>query len=633
MDGEMEPFRRSEMKMVRIKNLPLKVLGNSAGKRRYFSDAVEVVVEEERARSEAIIAAIGDPITVISDSFRILLQNTALTEMMGEHTGELCYRAYHGLEMPCDECLVVASLRDGNIQCSEKFALRPDGTYHYQEFTVSPIQDAHGKAIAAVELIRDITERKQAELRIASQLAVSSILAESSSVEAAIPQVIEAICRSIGWELGAVWWVDQQESRLRLVDSWHHPEVNAAGFVSASSARTFASGEGLPGRVWASRQNAWIEDVLQDGNYPRKPFAKECGLRGAFAFPVTLGGAVVGVMEFYSREVRTPDPAFLRVMTPLGSQLGQLIERKQAEKALRESERRFRETIENIHLIAIELDCEGTIIFCNDFLLKLSGWERKEIIGRNWFKCFVPDGSDLLDLYENFISTGTMPTHYENLISTRSGENRYIAWNITVLYATDGSVNGTACIGEDITLRKASDERLRYMSTHDAMTTLYNRAFFDEELRRLARGRRFPVSIVMADVDGLKIVNDTRGHEAGDTLIRSAAGVLLEAFRIEDVVARVGGDEFAVLLPDTDEVAVERTLDRIRKCQETANRVSGKTGLSISLGAATARSGREIFAVLKLSDERMYREKMARKREASSFCCSADSYNQLQEIL
>ncbi|OGU13110.1 MAG: hypothetical protein A2076_07485 [Geobacteraceae bacterium GWC2_53_11] len=620
------------MKAKRDNKFSFQTPENNCEKVQSLSNAIRVA-EEERARYEAFIAAIGDPITIIDDNFRILLQNTAFTEMMGEHTGELCYRAYHGFEMLCDGCLVVKSLRDGEIHHTEKEALRPDGTYHYQEFTVSPIKDAHGKVIAAIELFRDITERKQAELRLASQLAVSGILAESSSVEAAIPLVIESICRSIGWDLGGVWWVDQQENRLRLVDSWHKPEVNASGFVAASSARTFSIGEGLPGRVWESRQEAWIEDVLQDDNYPRKLFAAECGLRGAFAFPVTLGGAVVGVMEFYSQDVRTPDPAFLRVMTPLGSQLGQLIERKQAEKALRESERRFRETIENIHLIALELDCEGTIIFCNDFLLELSGWERNELIGINWFTRFILDGSDLLDRYENFIMTETMPTHYENYIRTRSGEHRCVAWNITVLYAADGSVSGTACIGEDITLRKFADDRLRYMSTHDAMTTLYNRAFFDEELRRLAQGRRFPVSIVMADVDGLKIVNDARGHEAGDMLIQLAARVLSEAFRIEDVVARIGGDEFAVLLPDTDEEAVERALDRIRKCCESANRVSGENSLSISLGAATAKTGLEISAVLKLSDERMYREKLTRKRGISPFSCAADSYGQLQELL
>jgi len=162
-----------------------------------------------------------------------------------------------------------------------------------------------------------------------------------------------------------------------------------------------------------------------------------------------------------------------------------------------------------------------------------------------------------------------------------------------------------------------TQEELRRLSTHDIMTGLYNRTFFEEEFKRLSLGRRFPVSILAADVDGLKVVNDSLGHEAGDRLLKLVAEVMSGAFRVGDVVARVGGDEFCVLLPDADIQVVRESTERIRQRLDDANNTCKEFKVSISLGAATALTAEELSGALKTSDERMYQEKFARKRKAS----------------
>jgi diguanylate cyclase (GGDEF)-like protein len=161
-------------------------------------------------------------------------------------------------------------------------------------------------------------------------------------------------------------------------------------------------------------------------------------------------------------------------------------------------------------------------------------------------------------------------------------------------------------------------DELQHMGTHDLLTGLYNRAFFNGELERLTRGRQFPVSIIKAEVNGLKAVNDTLGQEAGDALLRGAARILLASFRAEDIVARVGDDEFAVLLPETHGRAATEVVKRIRKCQKEANAAAGECAVSLSLGAATAESGEDVTRAMKLCSERMRRKKFARKEAAEA---------------
>jgi diguanylate cyclase (GGDEF)-like protein len=165
----------------------------------------------------------------------------------------------------------------------------------------------------------------------------------------------------------------------------------------------------------------------------------------------------------------------------------------------------------------------------------------------------------------------------------------------------------------EIDKTKVVERHLRHLSTHDFLTGLYNRTFFEAELARLGRSRQFPITIMIADVNDLKPVNDRYGHPAGDRLLQDVAQILQSVFRADEIVARIGGDEFAVILPNTDSWPVPRIEHRVRRAIAAYVAGEGFT-LSLALGSATADVGESLAEIFKLADQRMYEDKKAIKR-------------------
>ncbi|HXF93760.1 MAG TPA: PAS domain S-box protein [Nitrospiraceae bacterium] len=201
-----------------------------------------------------------------------------------------------------------------------------------------------GDATIFSAFVRDITARKRAECRLASQYAVTRVLSECRALTDAAPKILQALCESLEWEVGVLWQVDRSADELRCLDLWVSPASPADEFVTATVLHTFKRGVGLPGRVWAAGDAAWIADVLADANFPRALSARAVGLHGAFGFPVRVGGDVEAVVELYSRQVREPDEELLKMAADLGLKIGQFVERSRTQEALRQAEAQLRQS-------------------------------------------------------------------------------------------------------------------------------------------------------------------------------------------------------------------------------------------------------------------------------------------------
>jgi PAS domain S-box-containing protein len=244
---------------------------------------------------------------------------------------------------------------------------------------------------AALSESRKLTEEltvQEAALRLANQTlsletAVTHILAEAATPTEAAPKILQAICESTGWHWGAIWNVDAAASVLRCAAVWRPSGTAGLPFEAETRTKVFAPGEGLPGRVWANGQSHWITDLAQDANFPRLAAAAREGLRSGFGFPILLGSEVIAVLEFFSREPRPPDQDQIQMMAAIGSHIGQLVERRRAEEAKRESETRFRTLAETASDAIITIDETGTIIFVNPAAEKVFGHQAGQMIGQD----------------------------------------------------------------------------------------------------------------------------------------------------------------------------------------------------------------------------------------------------------
>lgn len=295
--------------------------------------------EEARRQLAAIVESSEDAIIGTTLEGVVFSWNPAAERLYGYAAREMTGRSIFTLVPPdlvVDTRLLLERVRRGEqVGSYETFRLRKGGERFAVSLTLSPIRSESGEVIGFSGIGRDVTARKRAERRNAAEHAVTEVLAGAATVPEAALRLLRALGDCLRWKAGALWLVDARADVLRCLETWHIPLVDAAEFEGVTRQATCARGEGLPGHVWSVGAAAWFPCFSSDPHFARASVAGRAGLHAAIAFPVTLGGDVLGVFEFFGTEIREPDEDLLRLLSGVGAQVGQFLERKRGEEEIR----------------------------------------------------------------------------------------------------------------------------------------------------------------------------------------------------------------------------------------------------------------------------------------------------------
>ena len=338
-------------------------------------------------------------------------------------------------------------------------------------------------------------------------------------------------------------------------------------------------------------------------------------LSGAIGEDIAVNAMVHGAHDYILKDRMT------RLIPAIERELREArlrCEKREAEEALRQSEERLKLVLEGSNVGFWDWNIVTGAVQFSQRWAEMLGYNLAEIEPhvRTWEKLIHPDDMEARrKALKDHLEERAPFYEYEYRLLTKSGNWKWVLDRGKVVRRVANSQPVRAAGTQiDITERKQSEEKFNYLGTHDALTGLFNRTFFETELERMQHSRMYPVSIVVVDVDGLKKVNDSQGHAAGDELLKRTAQVLRVVFRTEDVVARIGGDEFAILLPKSTHSHALEALARIRSSLKTYNDHNPNLSLSLSLGVATGTRGDGLTKVMKEADEAMYQEKSEKKR-------------------
>jgi PAS domain S-box-containing protein len=346
---------------------------------------------------------------------------------------------------------------------------------------------------------------KQSEEQLNLLQTITMEVAAASDLASALEIVLRDVCEKTGWVLGQAWVPNAHGSALDLVSTWYCGDGELKPFRAASEASHFVPGVGLPGRVWKSKQPAWVENVTHDPNFPRSAAARTAGLKTGVAIPILAGGKVIAVLEFFMRESREQSERLLNVIAAVAGQLDLLRRATRAEAATRERE--FRTLANSISQLAWMADEQGYIFWYNDRWYDYTGTTLEEMKGWGWQKVHHPDEvGRVVERIKVAFATGE-PWEDTFPLRSKTGEYRWFLSRALPIFDADGKVSRWFGTNTDITEQRELEQALR--ASRDELEQKVTRR--TAELSRINEILRSILSnmgdaVIVADKDGKFLV-------------------------------------------------------------------------------------------------------------------------------
>lgn len=596
----------------------------------------EEALKESEERYRRIVETANDGIWVIDAASRITFVNQRLAEMLGysiaEMTGRPIFDFIDAEHKAFAEASIESNLKGIHYRQHDFKYRGKDGTAIWAIVSVTPIFDKDGSYAGALGMVTNITRRKEIEQALRdSEERFQAFMANSPVVAFIVDEKSRFLYVNKMWERRFRKTLDEVYGKTRF-DLWpataHIHRESDLAVLAADAALQFTEEVPNPDGSLGS----WL--VYK---FPLKNTAGK-RLIGGMAVDITERKRAEEELRQANEELGATNEELIAINEELLSteeELKQQFEKLQvSEAALAATNQRLQNIIEFLPDATFVIDSDKKVIAWNRAMEDMTGVPKKEILGKgDWAYArpfyqyqrpmlidYALDYNDnMISVYDSFKRDGPL-VHGSFYVPALCGGKGAYLWGIaSPLFDREGNVTGAIESLRNITEQRQLENRLKYLSLHDSLTGLHNRAYFEEEMRRMGEGRNVTAGIIICDVDGLKLVNDTLGHETGDLLLKSAAAIIKDSCRESDMVARIGGDEFAILLPRCDTDVVDQACARIQAAVATHNAVHPELPLSISVGFA----GRSDLSVsmndlFKEADNKMYREKLHHNQSARS---------------
>lgn len=587
-------------------------------------DITEKIEEEKKIKKlltevETIFNVTQDALfllEVVGNGFRYLKINEAYTKLTGIESVEgMSPQDLWGKNIGAlVEATYKRCLEEKKPIAFEETLPTPVGkrTWHT---TLTPVYE-EGKPIYIVGSRHDITDEMKAaeELRqnlFRNEILVKILQNESETIQQYLDFALEQAVKLTKSKYGYIFFYDETKREFTH-NTWSSEVTKDCAILN--QAKVYQLDEtGIWGEAVRQGKPILVND-FQQPNPLRKGYPKgHIDFTRFMTIPVINRKSIVAVVGVADKGTDYTHMDILQ-LTILMNNVWKEVIRKQSDAMLYEEKEMLRLTLLSVSDGVIATDEHANVQLMNEVAERLTGWSLGEAFNKSFKSIFntVDEMTRLKceDPVQKVLESGEvagMENH--TILISKDGDERQIANSAAPIKQENGETKGAVLVFRDVAAQRQKQALIEHLSFHDQLTELYNRRFFEEELRRLDTERNIPIAIIMADVNGLKLTNDAFGHATGDQLLIQAAKAIKACCRREDIIARLGGDEFVILLPKTGEKVAEALVHRITAlCSSIRVDV---VSLSISCGwAVKSSSHEEIYDILKKSEDKMYRRKL-----------------------